>query len=76
MSHATKDVKRPRAGVRQALYVASRTVLAMTCWTCGELKPGDAFNRRHCGNGTYVSRRCRPCTWRHAEASPGRRAIW
>jgi RNase P subunit RPR2 len=65
-----------RVGVRQAMYVGARTVVAMTCRECGKLKPGDAFNRRRCNNGTYISRRCRPCTWFHAENSPGRRRIW
>lgn len=67
---------RPRVGVRMALYVGERTVLAMTCRLCGKLKPGSSFNRRRCANGTYVSRRCRPCSWRHAESSLGRNGVY
>jgi RNase P subunit RPR2 len=65
-----------RVGVREALYLADRPLLAMTCRLCGELKPGTAFNRRYCAGGTYVNRRCRPCSWRHAESSPGRNGAY
>jgi RNase P subunit RPR2 len=65
-----------RIGVRQALYLGERKLLAMTCRLCGELKSAESFNRRRCNNGTYVSRRCKPCTWRHAEASLGRNGTY
>lgn len=59
---------------RWALVIGRRTVLAMTCWRCGELKQGhefDRFGRGRYGGGTpYIDRRCKPCRWRHLEIKP------
>lgn len=54
--------------------VAHRTVLVMTCWVCGDLKPGSLFERRARKHGqrAYLDRRCQPCRWAHLERSPGR----
>jgi RNase P subunit RPR2 len=52
---------------RAALQIGRRVVLAMTCWRCGHLLPGDVFDRyaRRRGQRAYVDRRCRECRWRH-----------
>lgn len=63
---------RPLFGNR--LAPGARTVVAMTCTRCHQLKGGDAFERirRLPGAPAYVDRRCRPCRWTVLEASPGR----
>lgn len=61
-----------RVGVRSAMYVGQRTVLAMTCRGCGKLRSGTAFRRRVCNNGSYIKRWCRDCDWRNMEQSAGR----
>lgn len=57
--------------------VGSRHLLALTCATCGTLKPGDQFERRPRlpGGPAYLDRRCRPCRWTRMEANLGRDSI-
>lgn len=52
-----------------------RTVLALTCTQCGELKPGAAFERRSRlpGAPPYLDRRCQPCRWSRMEQINARR---
>lgn len=61
---------------RLALVIGHRTVLAMTCWRCGELLPGDRFGRFRRGGRrphvAYIDRRCQRCRWRHLEGNDGR----
>jgi RNase P subunit RPR2 len=55
--------------------VGHRTVVAMTCSKCGELKPGSAFERyRRSAKDriNYLTKRCRTCRWRHMAESYGR----
>jgi RNase P subunit RPR2 len=52
-----------------------RTVLALTCTRCGELKPGAMFERRPRlpGAPAYLDRRCQPCRWWRMEQINARR---
>lgn len=55
------------------IRIGSRTVLAMTCTRCGELKQGHDFERyaRKPGERPYYDKRCRNfCRWLHLERSP------
>lgn len=63
---------------RWNVAIGPRTVLALTCLTCGVLKPGSEFGRRwrgtgpwHPGKTAYIDRRCKPCRWKHIEDARG-----
>ncbi|HEU5046117.1 MAG TPA: hypothetical protein VFT75_18500 [Nocardioidaceae bacterium] len=61
-----------RVGVRKAMYIGNRRVLAMTCRGCGKLKQGSEFRWRWCKGGYYVKRWCGGCDWRNMAQSLGR----
>ena len=63
---------RPRQ--QPLVKLGARTLLALTCWNCGLLRPGHEYGRspRVPGGPLYVDRRCTICRWRHAAGSPGR----
>jgi len=49
-----------------ALVLGERTLLAMTCWRCGKLLPGNKFHyhvRNNRDKRPYVDRRCANCKW-------------
>lgn len=64
-----------RVGVPARMYIGHRTVLAMTCRRCGQLRQGSEFGKRKCrdrrgGLTAYLDRRCNTtCRWRHMEAN-------
>jgi RNase P subunit RPR2 len=56
-------------------HIGHRTVVALTCSKCGELKPGtsfDRYRRRVTDRIEYLTRRCRVCRWQHMATSLGR----
>jgi hypothetical protein len=64
----------PRLLFGRRLAPGLRTVVAMTCTRCGQLRDGTAFERipRVAGGPAYVDRRCRTCRWAVMAGSPGR----
>jgi len=55
--------------------IGERTVVAMTCTKCGELKDGAHFERYRRSvkdRIEYITRRCRTCRWVHMATSWGR----
>lgn len=55
------------------IQIGTRTVLAMTCAGCGQLRQGAEFDRypRKPDERAYYDKRCRPvCRWRHKERDP------
>lgn len=64
----------PRLTFPRRLCPGLRTVVAMTCTICRQLRPGEQFERipRVADGPAYVDRRCRSCRWTRMEASPGR----
>lgn len=60
-------------GTRAAWRLGARRLVALTCFGCGRLLPGEQFDRRPMRTGIYIDRRCRErCRWRGMEANPGR----
>jgi hypothetical protein len=56
-------------------HIGHRTVVAMTCGKCGELKTGDQYERYRRSvrdRIAYITKRCRVCRWRHMAESYGR----
>jgi len=64
----------PRLLFGRRLAPGARTILALTCQTCGQVKGGEEFERRPrvAGGPPYIDRRCRTCRWARMAASPGR----
>lgn len=55
--------------------LGERRLVALTCWVCGKLQPGDQYGRSwrgHRSSKPYLDRRCRVCRWARMEANPGR----
>lgn len=51
---------------RWALALGGRRLLAMSCWRCGKLLPGNKFGyhyRNFKDKRPYVDRRCVDCKW-------------
>lgn len=64
----------PRLVYPLAIALGPRTLLAQTCLTCEQLRPGHEYGRRARtpGGPAYVDRRCTRCRWRNLETSNGR----